>query len=116
MVEDGQGVDAGSGNVVPRPRLGVGDPQREPARGAYRLDVATVGMRLAGVPPVDDLAVDADRGLFAPVGFDDRAVIFGETFFYWGSTLMFSQARFLRISAQMSLSGKIKPDCPNLFR
>ncbi len=25
-------------------------------------------------------------------------------------------ARFLRVSARMSLPGKIKPDCPNLFR
>jgi len=33
-----------------------------------------MSVRLPGVPPFDDLAVDANRELFVPVGFDDRAV------------------------------------------
>ena len=32
----GQGVDAGSGHVVHRARLGLRDPQREPVRAEHR--------------------------------------------------------------------------------
>src|SRR6266513_2563808 len=73
-VEGGQGVDTGGGQVVHRAGPGGRDPQREPARGEDGLDVATVGVRLPGVPQVDDLAFHADGGFFAPVGWDDLAV------------------------------------------
>src|SRR6266480_1351742 len=74
VVEGGQGVGAGGGDVVHRAGLGGRDPQREPVRGQDGLDVAAVGVRLAGVPQVDDLAFDADGWLFAPVGGDDLPV------------------------------------------
>jgi hypothetical protein len=74
LVESGQGVDTGGGDVVHRAGLGAGDPQGEPARGEDGLDVATVGVGLAGVPQVDDLAFHANGRLFAPVGRDDLAV------------------------------------------
>src|SRR5271170_1278878 len=60
VVEGGQGVGAGGGDVVHRAGLRGRDPQREPVRGGYRLDVTAVGVRLAGVPQVDDLAFYAD--------------------------------------------------------
>ncbi len=66
-VESGQGVRAGGGEVVYRAGLGFRDPQREPVRGEDGLDVAAVGVRLAGVPQVKDLAFDADSRCFAPV-------------------------------------------------
>src|SRR5690242_6395937 len=74
VVEGGQGVGAGGGQVVHRAGLGVGDPQREPAWGEDGLDVAAVGVRLPGVPQVDDLAFHTDGRLLAPVGRDDLAV------------------------------------------
>src|SRR5216684_3447073 len=49
-VESGQGVRAGGGEVVYRAGLGGRDPQREPVRGEDGVDVAAVGVRLAGVP------------------------------------------------------------------
>jgi len=54
--------------------LHVRDPQREPVRRAYRLDVAAVSMGLPRVPQVDDLAFDADSRLLAPVGRDDLPI------------------------------------------
>ena len=72
-VEGGQGVDAGGGQIMHRAGLGIGDPQREPARGQDGLDAAAVAVGLAGVPQVDDLAFHADSGFFAPVGRDDVA-------------------------------------------
>jgi hypothetical protein len=71
-VERRQGVDAGGGEVVHRSRLNPGDPQREPVRRHDRLDVAAVRMRLAGVPHVDELTLDAEGLLAAPVLRDDR--------------------------------------------
>lgn len=58
----------GSGQVVHRAGLHLGNPQREPVWRHDRLDVAAVGMGLAGVPRVDDLAADAEGLLLAPVG------------------------------------------------
>ena len=73
-VQRGQGVAAGGCDVMHRARLGDRYPQREPVRGDDRLDVAAMGMGFAGIPHVDELALDADSLLPAPVRRDDRAV------------------------------------------
>src|SRR6202034_2222464 len=73
-VERGQGVGAGGGDVVHRAWLNVGGPQRKAVRGEHRLDVAAVAVGLAGVPQVDDRALDAAGRFLAPVAGDDRAV------------------------------------------
>ncbi len=73
-VQPWQGVAAGGGEVVHRAGLHVRNPQREPVGGEHRLDVAAVGMGLAGVPQVNDIAFHADGLLLAPVGGDDRTV------------------------------------------
>src|SRR6266536_4094622 len=59
-VQPWQGVAAGGGEVVHRAGLHVRNPQREPVGGEHRLDVAAVGMGLAGVPQVNDIAFHAD--------------------------------------------------------
>jgi hypothetical protein len=45
-VAGGQGVEAGGGEIVHRPRLGVADPEREVAGGEHGQDAAAVGVRL----------------------------------------------------------------------
>jgi hypothetical protein len=45
-----------------------------PDLGRYGLDVAAMGVCLAGVPQVDDLAFDTCGLLAAPVSQDDLAV------------------------------------------
>jgi len=74
LLESGKGVGAGGGDVVHRPGFHIGDPQRESIGGEDGLNVAAVGVRLARIPQVDDLALDADGRLFAPVAGDDRAI------------------------------------------
>ena len=46
-LERGQGVRAGGGDVVHRAGYHLRNPQREPARGGHRLDVAAVAVGLA---------------------------------------------------------------------
>lgn len=67
-------MGAGGGDVMHRARLHIRDPQREPAWSGHGLDVAAVGMRLAGVPQADGLASHADGRFFAPIAGDDLAV------------------------------------------
>ena len=55
-VERGQGMGAGGGDVMHRPGFCLRDPQREPVRGAHRLDVTAVGMRFPRVPMVPTTA------------------------------------------------------------
>jgi hypothetical protein len=49
VVRHGQSVNAGGGDVMHRARLGLRNPEWEPVGGKDRLDVAPVGVRLAGV-------------------------------------------------------------------
>jgi hypothetical protein len=74
LVQRGQGMDTGGGDVVHRAGFHLKDPQREPVRGAHRLDGAAVGVRLARVPQAGDLARDAEGRFLAPVAGDDLPV------------------------------------------
>jgi hypothetical protein len=57
---------------VYRPRLDGREPQREAVRAEGSLDVAAVGVRLAGVPQVDDCVFGAEGRFLAAVAGDDR--------------------------------------------
>jgi hypothetical protein len=57
LVERGQGVGSGGGQVVHRAWLDLRDPQREPVRGQHGLDVAAGGVRQAAA----DEALQLDR-------------------------------------------------------
>jgi hypothetical protein len=62
-----RGLVVGAGQVVQVSGQCAGGPDRQAVRAHHRLDVRAEVAVLAGIPSVDRLALDADRGLGQPI-------------------------------------------------